>query len=121
MPEHCPFCATNWENLDIVERPDSNPETLIIRPLNPVVEGHVLVICKPHTANASADASVAQHLMYLAARYVARHQLQANIITSVGPDATQTVFHTHVHVVPRRPGDGLPLPWTGQKKAGEDK
>jgi hypothetical protein len=24
------------------------------------------------------------------------------------------VEHLHVHVVPRRPGDGLPLPWTGQ-------
>lgn len=34
------------------------------------------------------------------------------IITSIGANATQTVRHTHLHVVPRRPGDGLALPWT---------
>jgi histidine triad (HIT) family protein len=39
----------------------------------------------------------------------------ANLITSVGSAATQTVFHLHVHVVPRRAGDGLALPWTSQK------
>jgi histidine triad (HIT) family protein len=38
-----------------------------------------------------------------------------NIITSVGAEATQTVFHLHLHVVPRRFGDGLALPWTGQE------
>ena len=113
---NCPFCPGNWSNLDVVERPDSNPETLIIRPLDPVTEGHVLVICRAHTADAAMDASVAQHLMYLSARYVARHKLQANIITSIGPNATQTIFHTHLHVVPRRIGDGLHLPWTGQVK-----
>lgn len=116
MNDNCPFCPDNWGNLDIIERPDSNPETLIIRPLNPVTNGHVLVICRPHTVDAAEDASVAQHLMYLASRYVARHGIQANIITSIGPDATQTVRHTHVHVVPRRAADGLMLPWTGQRK-----
>jgi histidine triad (HIT) family protein len=34
-----------------------------------------------------------------------------NIITSAGRDATQTVDHLHLHLVPRRPGDGLALPW----------
>lgn len=41
-------------------------------------------------------------------------QAGRTVITSIGADATQTVFHTHIHVVPRRPGDGLTLPWTGQ-------
>jgi diadenosine tetraphosphate (Ap4A) HIT family hydrolase len=40
--------------------------------------------------------------------------LQANIITSIGPAASQTVMHTHLHIVPRTEGDGLHLPWTGQ-------
>jgi histidine triad (HIT) family protein len=35
-----------------------------------------------------------------------------NIITSTGSSATQTVFHLHLHVVPRSTGDGLTLPWT---------
>ena len=42
---------------------------------------------------------------------------ESNLITSIGPAATQTVPHLHLHLVPRRPGDGLPLPWTPQHSA----
>jgi len=41
----------------------------------------------------------------------------ANIITSKGREATQSVFHLHVHVVPRQADDDLPLPWTPQQPA----
>ncbi|MER7748974.1 HIT domain-containing protein [Streptomyces bacillaris] len=34
----------------------------------------------------------------------------ANLITSKGVEATQSVFHLYVHIVPRRDGDNLPLP-----------
>ena len=34
-----------------------------------------------------------------------------NIIQSNGPAAWQTVFHLHVHVIPRYEGDPLRLPW----------
>jgi diadenosine tetraphosphate (Ap4A) HIT family hydrolase len=41
-----------------------------------------------------------------------------NFITSAGAAATQSVPHLHVHVIPRRDGDGLALPWTGQQESG---
>ena len=41
----------------------------------------------------------------------------ANLITSIGAAATQTVFHLHVHVVPRHEGDGLLLPWSNQERS----
>src|ERR1700752_5133104 len=110
----CVFCPDNWANLDIVERcmPVGDAGSVaIINPLNPVAPGHVLVIHRDHddSAAASLDASRrAAVLMAVAADYVSIHDLQANIITSIGPDATQSVFHTHVHVVPRRKDDGLP-------------
>lgn len=107
----CVFCAPNWDNLDLV---DEIGPVAIIRPLDPVTPGHVLVIHGIHSQDAAASSVVAADLMAVAAEYVARNELQANIITSVGPLATQTVFHTHVHVVPRRENDGLPLPWTPQ-------
>ncbi|MFI5774395.1 HIT domain-containing protein [Streptomyces sp. NPDC051658] len=49
-----------------------------------------------------------------AARRRTRRQLggQWNHLTSCGPDATQTVFHLHGHLVPRAADDGLALPWT---------
>jgi histidine triad (HIT) family protein len=34
-----------------------------------------------------------------------------NLVQSTGAAAFQTVFHLHVHVVPRYTGDGLTLPW----------
>lgn len=116
----CVFCPANWPNLDIVRTVDDN--FAIVNPLNPVTEGHVLVISGTHTPTAATDGpaaadgwQVAADLMYLAAQWVAGHYgMDANIITSIGAAATQTVMHTHVHVVPRRPGDGLPLPWTPQ-------
>lgn len=110
----CPFCSANWDNLDIVAQPD--PDFAIINPLDPVTPGHVLVIAKRHTQDASKDFLLTSKLMHHAAEYIAAHDLQANIITSIGPLATQTVMHTHLHVVPRRRGDGLHLPWTGQVK-----
>jgi len=42
------------------------------------------------------------------------NRLQANIITSIGSAATQTVMHAHIHIVPRAEGDGLKLPWADQ-------
>lgn len=116
----CPFCAANWGNLDIVERlmPVGRAGSVaIINPLNPVTPGHVLVIHRDHDESAAASFEASRRaslLMVAAADYVNLNGLQANIITSIGPDATQTVFHTHVHVVPRREGDGLKLPWTEQ-------
>lgn len=114
-PVDCVFCPPNWINLDIVARhPDH--KWAIIRPLNPVTEGHVLVIHNLHTANAAVDYTVSADLMYAASAYVNVKGIEANIITSIGESATQTVLHTHLHVVPRHSGDGLTLPWTGQRE-----
>ncbi len=112
----CVFCRANWPNLDIVEK-WMGGGVAIVNPLNPVTAGHVLVIHQDHDDNAAVDIHSSRRaamLMAVAADYVHCRGLQANIITSIGPDATQSVFHTHVHVVPRRPDDGLHLPWTGQ-------
>jgi diadenosine tetraphosphate (Ap4A) HIT family hydrolase len=111
---NCPFCKPNWPNLNHAGEPI--PGILIVHPLNPVTLGHVLVIHQEHTVDAAANGAIAGQLIYQAAEWVRRKGIQANIITSIGPDATQTVRHTHVHVVPRRPNDGLTLPWTGQEE-----
>lgn len=83
---------------------------LAIEPLHPVVPGHVLVIPKVHVPDATYDPSITAMVMMNAAQ-IARPP--CNIITSAGAEATQTVFHLHVHIVPRRAGDGLQLPWGG--------
>lgn len=112
----CVFCPDNWDNLDIIEQESfAQCDVAILNPLKPVTEGHVLVIGSLHTDNASElPWTVSSTLMAVAGTWVAEKGIQANIITSIGPLATQTVMHTHLHVVPRRENDDLPLPWTPQ-------
>ncbi len=89
-------------------------DTIAIVPLGPVVEGHVLVIPKRHLADAASDPDTAAVTMRRAAEIVPR---PANIITSLGPEATQSVFHLHLHIVPRAENDGLALPWYSGKRS----
>jgi diadenosine tetraphosphate (Ap4A) HIT family hydrolase len=112
----CPFCFANWDNLDILQRV---ADVAVLNPLDPVTDGHVLAIHRKHTADAAFDPEVASDLMFSAALWVQRRGIEANIITSIGANATQTVRHTHLHVVPRRLNDDLPLPWTPQQMERE--
>ena len=106
MKNDCPFCKF----FEKTER-----DILDFEPLNPVVPGHRLVVPREHVENFTDDIEVTERVMRRAA-ILARDMGSANLITSKGKEATQSVFHLHVHLVPRREGDGLTLPWTGQKK-----
>lgn len=96
--------------------------SIVIEPLNPVVPGHLLVIPKEHVVDAVEKPQVTAATMHdaamvvAAARFARREQYASvNLITSVGAPATQSVFHLHIHVVPRAHGDGLMLPWSLQR------
>ncbi len=90
------------------------PDALAIVPHRPVVPGHVLVLPRTHVRDFADDPEVTAATMRRAADFGRR---PANLITSAGSEATQTVFHLHVHIVPRSENDGLPLPWTPQQHA----
>uniref|UniRef100_UPI003F4953B9 HIT family protein n=1 Tax=Streptosporangium sp. CA-235898 TaxID=3240073 RepID=UPI003F4953B9 len=92
------------------------PETIAISPRHPVTPGHVLVIPHTHVPDVGTDPWVSARAMSRAAELAATLPA-ANVITSRGAAATQTVFHLHLHVVPRVQDDGLPLPWTPQHAA----
>jgi histidine triad (HIT) family protein len=85
-------------------------------PLNPVTPGHLLVVPRMHVSDATVQPWVTAEVMRYAAELAGLLRGPSNIITSVGKAATQSVFHLHVHLVPRREGDGLHLPWTGQAR-----
>ena len=113
----CPFCGRIRRGE--YESWSENPSVVWFEPLNPVTPGHMLFVPVRHVTGAGDPqngAYEAGHAMEHAARWAQRNTVQAfNLITSVGPEATQSVYHLHVHLVPRREGDSLPLPWTGQK------
>lgn len=84
-------------------------------PLGPVVDGHVLVIPKAHVADFTESKLISAQTMSAAAELAAIDGRPMNLITSKGAEATQSVFHCHLHLVPRAADDGLALPWYSGK------
>lgn len=112
----CPFC----DRIARGEYDYENASNVAFQPLSPVTPGHFLVVPRRHIAHALEGPSRAASALAFAAHLAGDMGLEsANFITSAGSAATQTVFHLHMHVVPRREGDGLTLPWTGQRKDGD--
>jgi histidine triad (HIT) family protein len=91
--------------------------TISFMDIAPATRGHALVIPREHSADLwEIDpedlAATVQAAQALATQ--ARDRLGAdgvNLINSCGPLAWQTVFHFHIHVIPRYEGDPLRLPW----------
>lgn len=111
----CPFCT----RIAAGDYDTEDAYAVMFEPLNPVTRGHRLIVPKLHVCHAAEDPLVTAMTMRLAADLAARERLvPCNLITSVGRAATQTIPHLHIHIVPRRSGDGLHLPWTGQMREG---
>ncbi len=91
--------------------------TIAFMDINPATAGHALVIPKAHCRDLyeiSSDDLTATTLAAQAVALRARDALGAdgvNLLNSCGGAAWQTVFHFHIHVVPRYDGDPLQLPW----------
>lgn len=116
----CVFCdiTAGRAPVDLVE---DCGNVWIFRPLNPVTPGHVLVVPMAHIPDATTNPAWTAETFRVAASYAANFvDDDVNLITSAGVAATQTVFHLHVHVVPRRDGDGLALPWSSPPPASTD-
>jgi histidine triad (HIT) family protein len=113
---NCVFCAiAAGEAPAVIVR--EWPDALAVRPRSGGVHpGHVFVLPRVHVEDAGTDPEVTAVVMRRAAELMAEHSA-ANLITSKGAAATQSVYHLHVHVVPRQEGDGLSLPWTPQHTA----
>jgi histidine triad (HIT) family protein len=91
--------------------------TIAFMDINPATRGHALVIPRAHARDIHAiDPDDLQAVALAAQRLAtrARDKLAAdgvNLLNSNGPAAWQTVFHFHVHVIPRYERDPLRLPW----------
>ena len=95
---------------------DTDRNIIDIEPLNPVIKGHRLIIPRQHVSdfkdNPAITAEVMEYVSRLASDLETFGNPDWNIITSAGSFASQTVWHFHVHLIPRRLNDGLKLPWT---------
>jgi len=100
---------------------DEDEQTVSFMDLNPWTRGHALVIPREHARNVwEIDPEQLADTMKSAQRLAQRMRDRlgadgVNVINSCEPAAWQTVFHFHVHVIPRYEGDPLRLPTTPQE------
>jgi histidine triad (HIT) family protein len=96
---------------------NEDERTVTFMDIAPATRGHALVIPKTHTPDLLSIEPEDLAAVALAGKRQAalvRERLFAdgvNLVNSCGAVAWQTVFHFHVHVVPRYAGDPLRLPW----------
>jgi histidine triad (HIT) family protein len=91
--------------------------TLAFLDINPGNPGHALVIPKAHAANlyASDDKDLAA-VMVTVRKVATAIEMTVkpdglNLLQANGPGAAQSVFHFHMHILPRRNGDELKMNW----------
>ncbi len=99
-------------------RVHEDERTVAFMDVNPGARGHLLVVPREHATDLHAIsdedlAAVARTARDMAAKAVDRLGAEGvNIIQNNGAAAWQSVFHYHVHVVPRWRDDPIKLPWT---------
>jgi histidine triad (HIT) family protein len=97
---------------------DQDERTISLMDISPATRGHALVIPRDHSRNLLEVGQADLEATMVAARRLARRvdeRLGAtgvNLLNSCGRSAWQTVFHFHIHVIPRYDDDPLRLPWT---------
>jgi histidine triad (HIT) family protein len=112
----CIFCRILAGELP-AERIEEDDRTLTFMDINPATRGHALVIPRAHVADLHTIGPEDLTACALAAQRQAgraRERLEAdgvNLLNAAGAAAWQTVFHFHIHVIPRYAGDPLRLPW----------
>ena len=114
--QDCIFCKIVAGEIpaQIIEQDE---HTLTFLDISPATRGHALVIPKRHATDLwEIDPAELSAVTIAAQRQAlrARERLNVdgvNLINSCRPAVWQTVFHFHVHVIPRYEGDPLKLPW----------
>lgn len=123
MDPNCRFCPGNIKDRIIGD----HGTVLAFEDRFPVTEGHCLVVPKRHTADwftmSDQERRDAEALILaLKDRLVTADQTinGFNIGTNCGQSAGQTIFHAHIHLIPRRDGD-TPNPTGGVRGVIPDK
>ena len=96
---------------------DSDDQTVAFMDIAPATPGHALVVPRRHSAGLLEIDADDLSATVMAAQRLARRMKEVldadgiDLINACGAAAWQTVFHFHIHVVPRYEDDPLKLPW----------
>ena len=122
MDDNCIFCklANHVFDTNILYEDD---DFTVILDAGPATRGHALILPKEHYANLyEMPDGLLSKAAVLAKKVVTalKDKLNAdgyNIVQNNGETAGQTVFHFHVHLIPRYAGDGQVIGWKPGKPA----
>jgi histidine triad (HIT) family protein len=113
---NCLFCKIVARELP-AQIIDEDERTISFMDINPATTGHSLVVPKEHSIDLLDVDQQDLEATIIAARRLAQKTLErldadgVNLLNSSRPAAWQTVFHFHIHVIPRYMDDPLRLPW----------
>ena len=116
MADDCLFCGI-VNGIVPSETIASDERTVSFMDINPATAGHALVVPRVHSVDLLEIGAKDLEAVSLAAQRLAKRTKDVlgadgvNLINSCGRAAWQTVFHFHMHVVPRYDDDPLELPW----------
>ncbi|WP_120002847.1 HIT family protein [Nesterenkonia muleiensis] len=122
--QDCVFCGIveDPSESDVVWKDDG---VIAFMDINPVTDGHVLVIPRRHHVGLiDLPEATAAHMMRVAqsiARALRASQLRCegiNLFFADGEAAFQEIFHSHLHIFPRYEGDGFVVEalWEGRSR-----
>jgi histidine triad (HIT) family protein len=112
----CVFCRIVAGSIPCVKVYE-DAESLAFMDINPLTPGHLLVVPKAHVetlfdADEARVASLARIATRIAKSLRESLGIQAlNMLQANGQAAFQSVPHLHLHLIPRRPGDGAGFDW----------
>jgi histidine triad (HIT) family protein len=114
---NCDFCAIAGGDVRGTQIVCEDDNWIAFFPIHPATPGHTLVIPRIHVVNLwEADLDLGAELMRSVIRVgnaigEAVHPQGMNLITSAGRTAEQSVYHLHLHIVPRWERDGFGRIW----------
>lgn len=123
--ENCIFCKI--ANGEIPSKTIYEDEVFrVILDLGPATRGHALILPKDHAQDLFELDEETAAKAFVLAKKLAAHMKEVlhcdgfNIVQNNGTAAGQTVFHFHMHLIPRYEGDGAGISWTPGKMTPEE-
>jgi histidine triad (HIT) family protein len=114
--DDCIFCKVLAGDISS-EVVDSDERTVTVMDINPATPGHVVVLTRAHAEDLFEVSDEDMLAVMIAARRIAQRMRETlapggfNILHNIGRVAWQSIFHFHLHVIPRYEDDPLQLPW----------
>lgn len=111
MTRACQFCkiAAEKPNWALAH---ADGRVVSFKPFGAATKLHRMFVPTIHVVDAAESPEITGMVFAEAASWAASRNVPFNLVVNSGADAGQSVFHLHVHYVPREAGDGLGYRWS---------